>query len=408
MNEVVLPNIGEGIAEGEIIKWCVQAGDVIQAEQTLLEVLTDKASVEIPSPVAGIVDSLLFQEGDLVPVGHAILKLRQQGATSTVPAHETETQPTAPSVQAPVSVTENHDSVMATPSVRRYARERDVNLNHVKGSGSFGRILLSDIDLYKQSLSDTETAKKAPSPSVQAAVNLSQASVEERIALRGIRRKIAEQMVKAKFTAPDFFYADEADLSELVALRQELAPGLKAEGYKLTYLPFVVKAVVSALKKFPTLNASLDEQTQEIVLKKFYNIGIATASPNGLTVPVIQNADQLSILDLAQEIERLAQAVRNGSVQAHELRGGTFTITNIGAIGGLMSAPIINHPEVAIMALNKIYQKPMVHLDQIAIRWACNLSLSVDHRVVDGSECAHFTNHIIQLLQNPKRLLLVA
>lgn len=409
MLEVKLPNIGEGIAEGEIVKWIVKPGDAVQAEQPLVEVLTDKASVEIPSPVSGVVDKLLFEEGELAPVGQAIVHLRGQGeaaieATAPVPS-QIDAQPAPEQVEAPaasVAGIESAADAMATPSVRRHAREQGVNLAGIKGSGPYGRILTADIDRAKGQKPAAPAAPAAPAPPAPAA----HSEAEERLPLRGIRRKIAEQMVKAKFTAPDFLYADEADLTELVSLRQELAPGLKQEGIKLTYLPFVVKAVTTALKKFPSLNASLDDARQEVVLKKHYHIGIATSSPNGLYVPVIRHADQLSILELASEIERLSAAVRDGGIKVDEMRGGTFTITNIGAIGGLISAPIINHPEVGILGFNKIYQKPMVWQNEIAIRWACTFSLSFDHRVVDGAEGAMFTNEIIRLLQNPTRMLL--
>lgn len=411
MLEVKLPNIGEGIAEGEIVKWIVKPGDAVQADQPLVEVLTDKASVEIPSPVSGVVDKLLFEEGELAPVGQVIVQLRGQGepaaeATAPVPS-QVDAQPAPEQVQAPAAKAASAESAadaMATPSVRRYAREQGVNLAEIKGSGPYGRILTSDVDQAGSQKPAAPAAPVAKAPAAQGAV--SGLESEERIPLRGIRRKIAEQMVKAKFTAPDFLYADEADLTDLVTLRKELAPGLKQEGIKLTYLPFVVKAVTTALKKFPSLNASLDDERQEVVLKKHYHIGIATSSPNGLYVPVIRHADKLSILELASEIERLSAAVRDGGIKVDEMRGGTFTITNIGAIGGLISSPIINHPEVGILGFNKIYQKPMVWQNEIAIRWACTFSLSFDHRVVDGAEGAMFTNEIIKLLQNPTRMLL--
>lgn len=417
MIEVKLPDIGEGIAEGEIIKWNVQPGDRVEADQPLVDILTDKAQVEIPSPAAGVVEKLLFAEGDLAPVGQVIVHLRSCDVAATtappVPA-QVDAQPvTAQEAQAdaaaPVaSVPAASADVMATPAIRRQARSQGVDLNLLTGSGPYGRILSEDVEKAAAAGAAAPAAQPtapARAPVAAAAAPAEHAS-EERIPLRGIRRKIAEQMVKAKFTAPDFLFADEADVTDLVAFRKEMATELKAEGIKLTYLPFVVKAVVSALKAYPTLNASLDDERQEIVLKKHYHIGIATASPNGLFVPVIRHADRKSVLELAVEIERLAAAVRDGKASAEEMRGGTFTITNIGAIGGLLSAPIINHPEVAIMGLNKIYQKPMVYRDEIAIRWACNLSLSFDHRVVDGSDGAYFTRHIIRLLEHPQRLLL--
>lgn len=422
MIEIKLPDIGEGIAEGEIVSWAVQIGDQIEIDAPLVEVLTDKASVEIPSPIKGQVSEILFEVGDLVPVGEVIVRLKADQSKSSI-SHSSElTQPTQ-RFEASVSATPESPSataseVLATPSIRRHAREKEIDLSQIKGTGPYGRILLADLEAVEQPVvasavqnaSDPVQASAMPaysSASSVSSVSSAPASAnEERIPLRGIRRKIAEQMVKAKFTAPDFLYADEADLSELVKFRQAVAGDLKAEGIKLTYLPFIIKAVVSGLKKFPTLNASLDDEAQEIVLKKDYHIGFATASPHGLFVPVIKNADQKSLLELSQEIVYLAERVREGKASSEEMRGGTFTITNIGAIGGIMSSPIINHPEVAIMGVNKIYQKPMVYQNEIAIRWACTFSLSFDHRVVDGADGARFTNHVIHLLENPQRLLL--
>lgn len=412
MIEVKLPDIGEGIAEGEIVKWCVQPGDTVAAEAPLLEVLTDKAAVEIPSPSAGVVHKLMFAEGDLVPVGQVIVQLGANGSSpapeAAAPESEASTPAAAPA-QTPVSESASGERPPATPAIRRAAREQGIDLQQVTGSGPYGRILQRDLASAPAAAAPTTSPAPTDSaPAPAAARKESGPANETRVPLRGIRRKIAEQMVKAKFTAPDFLYADEADLSELVAFRKAMAAELKAEGIKLTYLPFIVKAVVSALKKYPSLNASLDEDSQELVYKHDYHIGMATASPNGLFVPVIHHADRKSLIELAQEIDSLASAVREGKATPEMLRGGTFTITNIGAIGGLMSAPIINHPEVAIMGVNKIYQKPMVYNDEIAIRWACTLSLSFDHRVVDGSDGAYFTSHIIRLLQNPRRLLLEA
>ncbi|PIQ25819.1 hypothetical protein COW36_22015 [bacterium (Candidatus Blackallbacteria) CG17_big_fil_post_rev_8_21_14_2_50_48_46] len=407
MIEVRLPPIGEGIAEGEIVKWSVAPGESVQAEQALLEILTDKASVEIPTPESGVVAELLFSEGDLVPVGSVIARLKSgaekmESAAPTTQKQPSATQPSAAPLQAPAT----NDNAMATPAVRQKARERGLDLSQIKGSGPFGRILLEDLAQAAQPALQAQipqTASPAPHPPAQPT---DPSTAEERIPLRGIRRKIAEQMVRAKFTAPDFLYADEADLTELVEFRKEVAPQLKQEGIKLTYLPFVIKAVASALKAHPSLNASLEEARQELVLKKYYHLGIATASPQGLLVPVIPNADQLSIKQLALEIDRLSSAVRDGKAKAEELRGSTFTITNIGAIGGLISAPIINYPEVAILGFNKIYQKPVVYQGEIVPRWVCTFSLSVDHRVVDGAEAAYFMRHLLQLLENPKRLLL--
>jgi len=421
MIEVRLPPIGEGIAEGEIVKWIVQKGQQIEAEQPLLEVLTDKAAVEIPSPQRGVVAELLFQEGDLVPVGSVVARLslgQDRAALSSAASSSAVSSPSSASVSQPetIPVAQSVDSAslsdvaMATPAVRQKAREKGLNLHQIKGSGPFGRILMEDVDTATSSASLSAAVIQPVSVSAQSAVPptpaTSPVAQEERIPLRGIRRKIAEQMVRSKYTAPDFLYADEADFNELVAWRKELSELVKPQGVKLTYLPFLIKAVVSALKAYPTLNASLDEDTQELVLKKVYHMGIATASPQGLLVPVLRDADQMSILDLAREIARLSESVRESKAKAEELKGSTFTITNIGVIGGLISAPIINYPEVAIMGFNKIYQKPVVWQGEIVARWVCTLSLSVDHRVVDGAVAAYFLRHIIQLLENPKRLLL--
>lgn len=409
MTEVKLPPIGEGIAEGEIIKWHVQPGDTVTAEQTLVEVLTDKASVEIPSPAAGVVEALMAKEGDLVPVGHTIVKLGT-GAASAVEApaaangHE-------PAVALPVDAPRPtvleaiSQTILATPSIRQFAREQGIDLNQVAGSGPYGRITREDVATVGAVGAQHSVPLPSPTPPPAMAAAPTGAA-EERIPLRGIRRKIAQQMVKAKFTAPDFFYADEADVTDLVAYRSEVAPLMKAQGVKLTYLAFLVKAVVSALKAYPEMNASLDDDAQEIVLKREYHVGIATAAEHGLVVPVIKHADRLGLRAIAQEIERLSTAVREGKATPQELSGGTFTITNIGAIGGLVCAPIINHPEVGILGFNKIYQKPVVYQGEIVPRWVTTLSLSCDHRVVDGAEGARFVSHILQLLQNPKLLVL--
>lgn len=415
MTEVKLPPIGEGIAEGEIIKWLVQPGDTVAAEQTLVEVLTDKASVEIPSPVAGVVEALMAKEGDLVPVGHTIVKLGTGAAPvaeapATVAANGHEPATALPvDAPRPTVLEAISQTILATPSIRQFAREQGIDLNQVPGSGPYGRITREDVaQAQPQSVDAPVPAVVSTSPSPGLGVTPAVAAIasEERIPLRGIRRKIAQQMVKAKFTAPDFFYADEADMTDLVAYRSEVAPLMKAQGVKLTYLAFLVKAVVSALKAYPEMNASLDDEAQEIVIKRDYHIGIATAAEHGLVVPVIKHADRLGLRAIAQEIERLSTAVREGKATPQELSGGTFTITNIGAIGGLVCAPIINHPEVGILGFNKIYQKPVVYQGEIVPRWVTTLSLSCDHRVVDGAEGARFVSHILQLLQNPKLLLL--
>lgn len=401
MLEIKLPDLGEGIAEGELVTWHVKVGDTVVENQPLLDILTDKASIEVPAPQAGVVQQLLAQPGELVPVGQVVAVLGTTASSVATIKSEANRIPVMSSVPVVPS-----QLPLATPSIRQQARELGIDLTQVSGSGPYGRIVRADLEAQPvvTHLAQVNQAVPTPSPDTPGMDTKSCVHTEERIPLRGIRRKIAAQMVKSKFTAPDFMYADELDITELVAWRKELNEHVKSQGIKLTYLPFIIKAVISALKRYPTLNASLEED--EIVLKKYYHIGIATSTEQGLMVPVIKDADQLSLVELAQEISRLAEVTRAGKAKNHELMGSTFTLTNIGVIGGTMCVPIINYPEVAILGINKIYQKPMVYQGEIAIRWSTTLSLSFDHRVVDGSDGALFTRHIMQLLENPKLLLL--
>lgn len=402
--EVKLPDIGEGIAEGEVVQWLVKEGETVQLEQTLVEILTDKAAVEIPSPQQGTLEKILVTEGDLVPVGSVIALLETSSGSSAVkPASgvQPEVEQTDSSRSSVLSIEKADGNILAAPSTRRLARQNDVNLQEVKGSGAYGRILRQDLDNYleqkKTIVESTPAIAQISSPTRQS---------DERIPLRGIRRRISEHMTRSKQTIPEFMFADEADLTELVEFRQSVKDSLKAEGIKLTYLAFFVKAVVAALKKYPSLNASLDEEKQEIILKKDYNIGIAASTERGLMVPVIHHADQLSLVEIAKKIEELSQAARQGKIKPEHLKNGTFTISNVGKLGGIMAIPIINHPEVAILGMNKIQEKPVAYQGEIAIRWMTTLSLTFDHRVIDGMDGALFTRHIIERLENPKLLLL--
>lgn len=401
--EFKLPDVGEGVVEGEIVKWLVKEGDSVNEDQLLVEVLTDKATIQIPSPAKGKILKLLAKEGSIVKVGESLIVIGNDGdmaeQTATTSEHPT-TAHSTPSLQT-IPAESSHavgDQVQAPPAIRKLARDMNVDLARVRGSGSGGRITREDV-------------LQATKGQAQVAVSITQtvskpsAGPEERIPLHGIRRIIAEKMLKSRRTAAHVTHVDEVDMTELVTLRQEMKSEAEASGVKLTYLPFIIKAVVKSLKDHPYLNSSLDDEKSEIVLKRYYNIGIAAAAPDGLVVPIVKEADQKSVLQIAREIETLSEKARTGKLELHELQGGTFTITNIGPFGGVLSTPIINYPEVAIMGVHRITPRAVVRDGQVVIREMTYLSLSFDHRVLDGAEAALFTNDVIRYLQSPHLLL---
>ncbi len=383
-----LPDIGEGVVEGEIVKWLVGDGDSVREDQPLVEVMTDKATVEIPSPVAGKVAKRHGQEGGTISVGAVLVEIETGNGAPQQQARSVERE-----MAVPLRRAQHATDVLATPAVRRLARERGVDLNKVKGSGSAGRITMEDLSQYQP---ETETAGAA----VQPAMGL---EPEETVPYRGLRRKIGERMVASKTTAPHYTYVEEVDVSELSRVRNIYN---EMSGGRLTYLPFIIKAVVEGLRKYPLLNSSLDDENGVIRVKHYYNIGIATATEDGLIVPVIKDADQKSVLDLGKEIARLGEAAKAGKIKVEELKGGTFTITSLGSLGGLMATPIINYPEVAILGLHKISPRPVVKDNQVVVREIMNLSISLDHRVVDGVVAAQFIAHVRMYLENPGLLAL--
>ena len=586
--EFKLPDIGEGLADGEIIKWLVSEGDQVEEDQPLVEVLTDKATVEIPSPHDGRILKLCAGEGDVVAIGAAILLFAESDDESAedfaadveeildeqpiqayegeaveildeqpiqayegeaaeildeqpIQAYEGETteildeqatqasedielarelaraersaveaeldddevQPEIPAPPVPPD-----GRILATPATRRLANELGIDIALVSGSGLDGRVMKEDVRAFAEgelpevpdvpdvpatateplSMDEPDVPEDAveagpaappsdeaagdedveatpddalpvpavvepppadevdeppleeplpapaaveplpvdevveapvvapapPPPAIEppAAVESSTspagaaAGAEERIPLRGLRRKISERMVVAKQTAPHYTYVEEADMEEVVLLRAEAKAMAAEHGVKLTYLPFIVRALTMALKKHPYLNASLDQEAGEVVLKGYYNIGIAAATEGGLIVPVIRNADALGLFELASEIQRLSNAARDGSIVLEDLQGGTFTITSTGNIGGLIATPILNLPEVAILGVTAIRKRPVVRNDQIVIRHMVNLSLTLDHRVVDGAVGALFMRDLVKLLEDPKLQLL--
>lgn len=422
MFEFKLPDIGEGVHEGEIAKWHVSVGQTIADDAPMVEVMTDKVTVEITSPTEGVVTEILYDEGAQVKVGAVIIKI-DPNATGAQPATKTEPQTkelvsvgassaktettahagpvvmTQPVAQASV---QNTGKVLAPPAVRKLAREQGINLSQVQGSGPKGRIRKQDlVSLPQQVMPVGNVGNLAPVAAPKTAV----IKQDRAIPFRGIRRKIAEHLVKSKQTAPHFTYVEEADLTELIACREQLKSLAKDQDVKLTYLPFIIKAVVEGLKRFEILNSSLDDAQQEIIIKGQYNIGVAVATDNGLVVPVIHNADQMGLFEISKKLEELSQLARSNKLPLEAMQGGTFTITSIGSIGGIFSAPIINYPEVAIMGIQKVEKRPVVRNDEIVIRQMCYLSISCDHRVVDGAEAAYFMKEVIELLQSPYKLL---
>jgi 2-oxoglutarate dehydrogenase complex dihydrolipoamide succinyltransferase (E2) component len=389
--EFKLPDIGEGVAEGEILKWLVKEGDLVKEDQSLVEVMTDKVNVQIPSPKDGRVAKTLVKEGEVVKVGQSIVVIDVAGDPSPVPAPVQQTsQPEQRTSSAPVQTVQTgaSDRVLATPSTRRLARELGVDISLVKGSGPSGRVTDEDVKMKGQ----------APKPQTQS-------QNEERVPLRGVRKVIAEKMANSSHVVARVTHVDEADVTELVLLREAFKGSAEKRGVKLTFLPLVIKAVVPALKEFPYVNSSLDEKSSEIVLKKDYNLGIAADTEQGLLVPVVKSADRKDIFELSAEIEKLAGKARSGELGLEEVHGSTFTITNLGSVGGLFATPIVNYPEVAILGIHKIEKRPVIRDGKVEARDMMYLSLSFDHRVVDGAYAARFLNRVIETIEDPKRLL---
>ena len=436
-----LPDIGEGIHEGEIVKWFVKPGDKIEEDTVLAEVQNDKAVVEIPSPVEGTVEKVLVEEGTLTTVGTVLLEidapgyedLELHGHKEDEEAANTEAQVQATAEdgkkveKAPVVEQKEPETkaveadsparVIAMPSVRKFARDNGVDIKSVAGTGKNGRVLKEDIEAFKNGGAKEDAEKVDVSSAIDenstetvtsTPVELQGEFPETREKMSGIRRAIAKAMVHSKQTAPHVTLMDEVDVTELVAHRKKFKAIAAEKGIKLTYLPYVVKALVSTLREFPEFNRSLDDATQEIIQKHYYNIGIAADTDKGLLVPVIKHADRKSVFAVSDEITQLATKAREGKLTSNEMKGASCSITNIGSAGGQWFTPVINHPEVAILGIGRISEKPVIKNGEIVAAPVLALSLSFDHRMIDGATAQHALNHIKRLLSEPELLLMEA
>jgi pyruvate dehydrogenase E2 component (dihydrolipoamide acetyltransferase) len=430
--EFKLPDIGEGVVEGEVVRWLVAEGDLVREDQPLVEVMTDKATVEIPAPRAGRVAQRLFAEGQVCPVGRVLITIDtdvgdpagpaavREVAAGTGPGATAGVGPLAvaapPSTSAPPAHAAPPASgarapVLATPATRKLARTLGIDIRQVTSNGRAGRITSDDVRAHggkPLAVSSIRPGSIRPSSIGAGALGPGGGGGghDVRIPFRGVRKKIAEHLVHSKHTAAHFTYVEEVDVSDLVVLRDKANQRLAARDVKLSFLPFFIKATASALGRFPQLNATLDEAAGEIVQHAARHIGLATATDSGLIVPVIRNADQRTLVELAGEIRRLSDATRAGKATREELSGSTFTITSLGALGGLLATPIINFPEAAILGIHKIAKRPMADGKRVVVRDMMNLSISVDHRIVDGHEAARFVAEIKTTLENPGLMFL--
>lgn len=430
--EFKLPDIGEGVVEGEIVKWLVKEGDAIKEDQPMVEVMTDKATVTIPSPKKGKVMKTFGKEGEIAKVHHALVLLEVEGAGGTTAAPATGNGHTAsappakasaprppplpPRQAAPASAVATGQlqtsvtgsKVLATPVTRRMAREHGIDLARVSGSGPQGRVTKADVEavIGGGAPASSGAVQQARAPSAP----LHTVQGDQRVPIRGLRKRIADKMVKSKFTAPHYTFVEEIDATALVEAREKMNAALKKLGddTKISFLPFFCKALIGAFRQFPEVNSNMDEATQELIVRGEYNIGIAAATPQGLTVPVVKHVDRLTMRALAMEISRLGNAARDGKLKMDELTGGTFTVTSLGQTGGLFATPIINHPETAIMGVHKMRKRPMVDEDtgEIVVKQMMYLSFSFDHRVIDGAVGADFAYAVIKYLVTPELLLL--
>ena len=417
--EFRFPDVGEGIHEGEIVRWLVKEGDQVRPDQPLVEVETDKAVVEIPAPRAGTILRMAVGAGEKIQVGEVLVVIGEAGErkSSAAPASvsvvgsldmaTTELPPSPEVAQAARTASSAQPPrVLAIPSVRKLARDLGVDLTQVTPTGPHGRIRREDAPRCWAAPCTAGPACASP-PATPAGLERDQHGPVEYEPLSALRRTIAQAMVTAATTAVPVTTTDEADVTELVALRERSNAAAAEHNVQVTLLPFLMKAVVAALRQHPRLNASLDEAHNRLVLKRYYHLGIATDTSEGLIVPVVKDVDQKNMMTLATDLARLTDLARTRRIPLTDLRGGTFTISNYGAIGGIFATPMLHLPEVAILGVGKLLQKPVVHGGEVVIRTILPLSLTFDHRALDGAEAQRFLNELIAYLANPARLVLV-
>jgi pyruvate dehydrogenase E2 component (dihydrolipoamide acetyltransferase) len=419
--EFRFPDLGEGIHEGTIVKWHVKEGDFVKADQVLAEVETDKAIVELPSPFEGTLLKAYYSEGQAIKVGEVLLVIGESG--ESVPAASPGTGVAAsqkapipapqPAPGQPAPAIPGHHQ--AAPATRKLARDLGVDIEKVQGTGPGGRVTDEDVKGAASGISSPApergkpAAAQAATPQAEGkALGAPEIAVEEgdqRVPLTRLRKIIAERMVYSKTHIPHACGMDYADVTRLGEIREKEKKNFEPKGVKLTYLPFIVKAVAIALKEYPRFNAHFDEASGDLVIRKQHNIGIAVDTPEGLMVPVVKDVDRKSIVEIAQDIEHLAQAAKERKIRLEDMRGGTFTITNVGSVGGMYSTPIINPPEVAIMGIHRIKDMPLVSDDKIKARKVMGISMCFDHRVADGAEATLFMNVVMKHLEDPDLML---
>jgi len=442
--EFKLPDIGEGVSEGEIVSWLVRSGDEVNEDQDMVEVMTDKATVTIGAPASGRIVDVVAAEGDVVPVGSVIVVI-DAGASASSGASSEATPPAAdataasavgdiketlpgtavvapppPAPSAPAAPAAEHDAYfnekpLAAPATRKLARELGVDLRRVAPSGDHGRVSREDVESFARSGGAASSGNGASAASRPAAVPpvqrppatpIAAGPTEQRVPIRGLRKRIYENMARSKGTAAHFTYVEECECTSLIAMRNRLKPVAEQQGVSLSFLPFIVKATVAALRRHPELNALVDDSSMEMVRRNNFDIGMAAATDAGLMVPVLRNADQLSLVEIAREIARLATDARNGKTPREDIGGSSFTITSLGKLGGVMATPVVNYPEVAILFVSEMKKKPVVRNDEIVVGHLMNISLSFDHRIIDGHVGAAFAKDVVTLLEEPERLLL--
>ena len=440
--EFKLPDIGEGITEGEVVAWHVSEGDAVKEDDALVDVMTDKATVTISSPKTGTVSKRMFAEGDMAPVGEVLVVIALEGGEPAKkapaksepeksepeaaepeksepeeaepeksepqpreepparPQRREEPQPRARAAEEDAGRPEKRLHALATPATRKLARELGVDIQAVPGTGKGGRVTREDVQAYA-------TRQEAPTEPAREPAQAPTGG-ERRVPLRGLRRRIHAKMSEAKHTAAHFHYVDEIDMTALVALRERTKDRAATRGVRMTYLPFIIKATIAALREHPYVNASMDDEASEIVLHDYYDIGIATATEAGLVVTVVHGADRKGLYEIAKEIEELAEKARKGTLERKDVTGSTFTITSLGKLGGMFATPIVNYPELAILGIHKIEPRPVVVDGQIVVRDRMYMSSSFDHRIIDGHVGAAFVQRIKELLEDPDALVMEA